>query len=59
MGHDASLILALVFAAIVAALHAVGPRLRAVPGIEAASGTSLSGGLAAACVLASSSRPRR
>lgn len=50
MSHDASLLLALVFAAIVAALHALGPRLRAVPGIEAASGTSLSGGLAAAYV---------
>ena len=42
MSHDASLVLALVFAAIVAALHALGPRLRAVPGLEAASGTSLS-----------------
>ena len=50
MSHEDSLILALVFAAIVAALHALGPRLRAVPGIEAASGTSLSGGLAAAYV---------
>ena len=48
--ESASLLLALVFAAIVAALHALGPRLRAVPGIEAASGTSLSGGLAAAYV---------
>jgi hypothetical protein len=42
--------LTLAFAAVVAALHAFGPKLRAVPGIAPDAGVSLAGGLAGAYV---------
>lgn len=50
MSHFASLAFTLGFAVLLAAIHALGPRLRPISPLESAAGASLSGGLAAGYV---------